>query len=252
MAALAADYRSTLSEVSAKYANTPGGAPPPELLEAIIHVESGGDPAARGPNDERGLALTSPNSTAWSWYLESPLMPQYGASPDILHDPRAAMEVLALEVDKYQESGLIDANAGGTGALQDWFMTALARKRLADNDGLRKTEGYEATTHYGDLVFYMDAQFGEETSERIDGAFPGALVNPKNGDPVTYDPTVGSDVENMHPKDPKLPNLNPAAGALDALKKLTAKAGEFGMRAGVFLVGIILAGLGAWFVFKGK
>lgn len=243
------NYRNDIADLIRKYGQTPGGAPPPELVEAVVHAESGGDPHVRTERGGgRGLALIDPADDAWQWYLQSDLVDTYGTDPDtVLFNPRGNLEILALELNRRQELGIAAREAGRASALEDWFVTALAHRGYADNRGIvsgRHEPGrvvqYDAT-----VKGYIAQQFGGPAAVlAIDEMQPGSVQTDGAGGLEIRDGNITDEITITD----GIPN--PVSGAKGAIRDLTRSAGQLAMRAGLYIVGALLALAGLWFVFR--
>lgn len=258
--AISPDVRQMIADAVASYRQTPGGAPPAEVVEAVIMAESGGDPRATGPDGARGMALIRPGSDAWEWYLAKPeLRQRYGDDPNILYDPAAAVDIAALELDTRQEAGIAAANAGDTGAWQDWMAAAMGHWGYVDNDG-QTAPGPNAAYDLTEMRNYVRNEFGLDRLNSIETARPGSVIIGQNAG-IEYradiDRTYSEGGWADSPIDAAIDKGKEAVtGAvgdpLGAVGELAKSAAELGTRIGVFLVGLLLFGAGAWFVFKSR
>lgn len=235
------EWRDIIRTESSRYAGSPGDAPPWQLVEAIVHARSGGDPAAL-KGEARGLALIVPGSRAYAEYVE-----RYGHEPD-LYDPADNIGVLTHELDRLQETGEDAAAAGKPAALHDWFGASLGFAGYADNTGMvnRSKQGdkenakaaYEYDTAVRD---YIIAVHGLGTVSDIDKLQPGSVRS--NGEQLEI---VGSDAP-IDRDGMDLPGL-PGIDVGNPVGQLTGFISKWAGRIGLWLLGLIVLGLGAWAV----
>ena len=244
----ASAYRQDIMDLVKRYGTTPGGAPPGEIVEAMVQAESGGDITARNQDGGLGLGLIDPDSDAWAWYLEDrSLVAQYGTDPNtVLVNPRANLEILAMELNRRQELGLAAVESGEPGAWADWYAAALGHWGYTDNTGMRVSgTDYDAQNDYLEIIAYVTQQWGDERNIAIDKQNPGAMAH-KDGQLVFV---PGDTTTREEGKPDLIPDLPGVGDWRAALSKLTGNAARFGMRAGLFIVGAFLALAGLWFVF---
>jgi len=256
----ASAYRQDIMDLVKRYGTTPGGAPPGEIVEAMVQAESGGDITARNQDGGLGLGLIDPDSDAWAWYLEDrSLVAQYGTDPNtVLVNPRANLEILAMELNRRQELGLAAVESGEPGAWQDWMVAAMGHWGHIDNAGKNGQNGANAAADYGEITKYAIENFGADRVTAIDAENPGTVEIDTHSRVPRYVPGQDTKWTGLSPSlvdvvkdkvDDLLPDLPGVGDWRAALSKLTGNAARFGMRAGLFIVGAFLALAGLWFVF---
>lgn len=190
MSAPAAEWRDEISSIVQQYRQTPGDAPPPQLVEAMVNLESGFDARLIQPESGAiGLGQVMTNGMEWQAFVNDPVMQaRYpGAKDDptgFLLNGANNLEVMIYGLNMRQEMG---------GALQDWYMTAASYLGGATVDGFNGEAdalGTNGQAYVMRVQEYIADTWGMDTLETIDRANPGAVMYGLSGDPgrVYFDP----------------------------------------------------------------
>lgn len=174
--------------------NRPGDkVPPPQLLEAMIDLETGGnlDPAFVDPaSGAIGLGNIMPDGLEWGIYKAN----HPDAKESDLTDPAVNIDVMIDGLSYRQYLGQQEKDAGGMGAYADWYMTAAGYLGGANNAGFNtKADAYGTTgeSYVRRVRAYITRVWSAETAREIDLLQPGAAVA-AGGDwgegKITFDP----------------------------------------------------------------
>lgn len=128
----ASDYRDLYRKVSAEF---PGeyGAVPPELLEAIVNLESGGEPNAQ-TGTATGLGQIMPTGLEYNAAVsDSRFVSKFGNAPN-LYDPEQNLAVMAIGLTARHDAGVASRLDGGYGTWADWYGTSLGYFGAVGND----------------------------------------------------------------------------------------------------------------------
>src|SRR5215204_5411187 len=119
----AAQWRPLIKQEAARYANTSGGAPPWQVIEGMVDLESGGNPnnvTAVGNGDVAvGLGQITSRGLEYDLYRK-----RFPNGPTDLTDPQTNMRIMVLGLDHRQEMGVTAQSQGKPHALTNWFVAA--------------------------------------------------------------------------------------------------------------------------------
>lgn len=258
------DWRPYLNSLVTKYKDDKYGAPPEPIAEGIIAVETGEtfDPTTYEPSSG-AIGLGQITTTGMEWAEWKKLHPD--ADPSQLNDPQYNMDVMYYGLYVRHRYAEDDAFAGRPAAGRDWYMTAAQYLGGADESGFNDAADAYGTTgrSYVRAVYdYIKSVFGEKTAQDIDhmqagtafrdgydqtpefwaGADPGAAdANPMFGKPVNGGAIVGGVLEKA---------ASQVIGYLgDQVGALLHASGPFVARAGLFILGVLIAGAGVRIIF---
>lgn len=201
MAALStADLRTLISARLSAYVdahqNQPGyKAPPEQLIESMVMLETGGvpDPAFTDPmSGAIGLGQITLDGSEWSdWRANHP-----DADASKLTDGAYNLDVMIAGLAQRQSDGDLLQNQGETGAYADWYMAAAGYLGGASEDGFNGQPDAYGTTgqdYIRRVRAYIVATWDQQTADDIDGLYKGAAVA-AGGDwangAITYDPNA--------------------------------------------------------------
>lgn len=275
MSFTAADWRAEILDITRQYRNTPGDAPPPQLVEAMVNLETGGtfDPALVDPSGATGLGQVMTNGAEYAAFMADPVMrAKYPGGPNLL-DGYQNLEVMVYGLNMRQELG---------GALSDWFMAAASYLGGADTSGFNgnaDSYGTDGRAYALNVRDYIVNTWGMEAADVIDYAQPGAVMGLTNDTayfdagrqsfsntqpkpstdarvPATYDDLFN---EKVYDNDGSvLGNLidgagdvldfvkDPAGAVTGVLDGIVSAVGRALPRVGLFLAGLVILGLGLW------
>ena len=179
--------------------NRPGEkVPPPQILEAMIDLETGGtlDPAFVDPiSGAIGLGNIMPDGLEWGVYKAN----QPDAKESDLTDPAVNIDVMIDGLSYRQYLGQQEKDAGGMGAYADWYMASAGYLGGANNAGFNtKADAYGTTgqDYVRRLRAYITRVWSAETARKIDLLQPGAAVA-AGGDwgegAISFDPDAPTD-----------------------------------------------------------
>ncbi len=223
----AAQWRPMLRQETARYANTPGGAPPWQIAEGMIDLESGGDPSNVtdvGNGDVAvGLGQITTRGLEYDLYRK-----RFPNGPTDLTDPQTNLRVMILGLDSRQEMGVEAAKHNQPHALSNWLVTAAAYFGAGSNEGINtKSDRFGTTgdTYVAHITAYMRDVL------RLSNTQIAAIAGGEN---------TG---ESLEPGGPSAPSPEPSSGGgiggflLDGLKRaVPGLAGLALLIAGAFMV----------------
>lgn len=128
----ASDYRDLYRKVSADF---PGeyGAVPPELLEAIVNLESGGVATAQ-TGTATGLGQIMPTGLEYNAAVsDQRFVSKFGNAPN-LYDPEQNIAVMTIGLAARHDAGVASRLDGGYGTWADWYGTSLGYFGAVGND----------------------------------------------------------------------------------------------------------------------
>lgn len=194
------DFRSVVTKRLQAYIdahqNQPGyKAPPPEIIEGMVNLESGFDPDLVDPSSGAiglGQIIASENGYEWGVYKAS----HPNAKPEDLKDPATNIDVMIEGLSARQAEGELGRDQGGPGAYEDWFMASAGYLGGADEsgfNGLADSYGTTGSSYVRRVRDYIVQTWGEQTAKDIDLLQRGAAVAAGddwlNGE-ITYDPNA--------------------------------------------------------------
>lgn len=181
-----------------QHQNQPGyKVPPPQIVEALIDLETGGtyDPGFVDPSSG-ALGLGNITLEGTEWGLWKAIHPD--AQPDDLLNADTNVDVVINGLSARQSSGQIERDAGGTGSYADWYMAAAGYFGGANEAGFNTSADSYGTTgqdYVRRLRAYITRVWSAETARDIDLLQPGAAVA-AGGDwgegAITFDPNAGA------------------------------------------------------------
>ena len=264
------ELRAIIGRSVERYRSTPGDAPPPQLIEAMIGLETGdtNDYGLVQPQSGAiGLGQIMTSGMEWDLALRSPeFRARWGdVSPSRLVDPEFNVDVMVNGMNARQEMG---------GALTDWYMAAASYLGGATTDGFNEAEdtlGTSGREYVLGVQTRISDNWGKSYTTGIDALQPGAVIDPKNVFSSYYDPNVlynwrgvpGSnftDIESPATAE-EIYNLEQfgsgpttvgdviTGGVLDWPRQVAAAAREYLPRVGLFLLGVVLI-VGAVFLVR--
>lgn len=119
----AANYRDLIKKVSAEFPGEYGPAPP-DLIEAIINLESGGDPNAT-TGTATGLGQIMPTGLEYNAaVMDKRFTDKFGNAPN-LYDPEQNLAVMAIGLTARHDAGVAQRLDDGYGAWADWYGATL-------------------------------------------------------------------------------------------------------------------------------
>lgn len=254
----AADWRELAKEASARYADTPDGAPPWELIEAAINLESTGDPNAQGPptiyGPAQGLTQMVATGLDWPmWITQGAPDADYLSDPYNVWNPETNINAYAHALNWRQERWDEPDGAGGylfpdpsgkayIGAMRNWFVAATSYFGAANNSGINTAAdvlGTSGVDYANTLYDYIMETFGHDRAQSIDAEFFGEVTQLANEDEGWTGPDgkIREGIEDGI-EDAVLGPL------VDALNDIMAQVPEIAARTGLFLTGGVLLLIG--------
>lgn len=167
--------------------------PPPQLVEAMVDVETGGnlDPAFVDPvSGARGLGNITLEGQEWGWVQSDPeFRARWGndVSDRRLGNAAFNLDVMIYGLNRRQEMG---------GAYTDWYMTSAGYLGGATTSGFNaEKDGYGTTGQQ--YVKLVQDRIADNWSESyvlgIDALQPGTVRNAQNPGNASYDPDKNID-----------------------------------------------------------
>lgn len=269
MATLSQDeLRTMIARTVERYRSTPGDAPPPQLIEAMVGLETGdtNDYTLVQPQSGAiGLGQIMTSGLEWDLAIRSPeFRARWGdVSSSRLVDPEFNLDVMVNGVNARQEMG---------GALTDWYMTSASYLGGATVNGFNNESdslGTSGREYVAGVQTRITRNWGASYTMGIDRLQPGAVINPGNTFASYYDPDVeynDVNVPGAESTDASVPesadtiyNLESFAsgretigdvitgGVLDWPNQAASAIREYLPRVGLFLLGLVLL-IGAVFL----
>lgn len=183
------ELRGYIDEAVARYRATPDDAPPPQLIEAMVDLETGGtfeydtvDPLSGAA----GLGQIMVEGQEWYWFVSDPdVKARWGdVSASRLADPAFNLDVMVYGMNRRQEQG---------GALTDWYMASASYLGGATVKGFNEKKdsyGTNGREYVAGVQERIAKQWGSSYVMGIDALQPGAVINPLNVFESYYDPDV--------------------------------------------------------------
>lgn len=187
MSYTAQSWRDAIWEITGQYRDTPGDAPPPQVIEAMVNLETGGtfDPSIVHPSSGAiGLGQVMKTGMEYGAFVNDPAMKaKYPNGPD-LFDGYQNLEVMVYGMNMRQELG---------GALSDWFMASASYLGGADTSGFNTSvdaQGTSGRAYAQQVMRYVHDTWSMHTLRHIDNLQPGAVMNYLADNPaeIWFDP----------------------------------------------------------------
>lgn len=154
------EYRALYDKVANEF---PGeyGVVPPELLEAIVDLESGGNKNAQ-TGTATGLGQIMPAGMEYGLAINNPkFVEKYGNAPN-LYDPETNIAIMTIGLAGRRDAGMKQREQQGYGAWADWYGATLGYFGAVGND-----------RDPGTGVYYQDAFTPADSLDNGDGNYTG-------------------------------------------------------------------------------
>lgn len=184
----AAQWRPLIKQETARYADTPGGAPPWQVVEGLVNLESGGDPnnVTDAGNGDVAVGLGQITTRGYEYDLYRKRFPN---GPIDLTDPQTNMRITVMGLDAREEQGIRAAEAGQPHALSNWFVAAAAYFGAATNEGVNNATdrlGTSGPNYVSRIQTYMRDVL-RLTPTQIDAIGAGTNAGGNLGSGTQYD-----------------------------------------------------------------
>jgi hypothetical protein len=254
-----------VADKTALYRATPGDAPPPQLVEALIELESESDGATfrtdlvDASSNAQGLGQIIVGRADWGYAAADPIFKQQYGTPEAsrLLDPEYNVAMVVSALNARQELGIAKQ-----GAYRDWYMAAAGYFGGADNDGFiaGADDVYDTTgpSYLRGVFDRVTDKWGIELAVGIDALQPGTGVsgvyNPdaqyagEESDPSSPYPQIAdtyytaAQIYDMERYTGGKRRDMPTYAGTGWLDTLFGTLGGWASRVGLFLAGVILLG----------
>lgn len=240
------EYADVINRIVTEFDDTPDGAPPGVVVEGIITAQETPSAMSTGtgdwPANDIGWHFRT-DSEEMQWFMER----RNGATPATVEE---WAWLVANGVDTRQEMG---------GYFTDWHAAALGTTGYVRHDGVNPDMSDADKDKAGQWFRTYAGSMQGRTAREVDELQPGSAVIGTDDAHVTVEPG-GSINENPVYGDKSIweterDNLTSAVNnALISPMRdaISQYAGEWGPRILLFLIGIVVLGVGVWFTVKGK
>lgn len=217
MSYAADQWRSLYNRANDAYTMSPGGEPPATLIEALVNLESGGNPYEISGAGAVGLGQIMKGGMEYGGYESV-----FGPVSSPLTDPATNVSIIAYGLNLRQE--MYGTNAP---PMHDWFLAGVGWFGGLTPQGEISTAvdpwtGFTARRYYDTLVEYVRTKFGNTEVTKLKGG-------------------SGSDTDATNDQ-----LEDPTSGTTATTAKNDIQSGA--MRVGIFAVGIAMLVVAAFMV----